>query len=97
MAKGQKTGGRVAGTPNKSTALVKDMILEALNEAGGVFYLIDRAMDNPTAFMTLVGKVLPLQISGDRESPLEVSWSDHETAAKLATILEAVQRRKDGA
>lgn len=35
-----KTGGRQKGTPNKLTADVKAMILEALDKAGGVKYLV---------------------------------------------------------
>lgn len=60
----KKTGGRVAGTPNKLTAELKDMILKALDEAGGVKYLKSTAASNPAAFLSLVGKVLPLQVTG---------------------------------
>lgn len=65
-----KTGGRVKGTPNKFNADVKNMILEALSGAGGVEYLITQSESNPTAFMTLVGKVLPMTVSGDPDAPL---------------------------
>lgn len=66
MAKGGKRegAGRPKGSLNKTTAQVKDMILEALDGAGGVDYLQRQAEENPTAFLTLVGKVLPLQLSG---------------------------------
>lgn len=60
-----KSGGRKAGTPNKTTGQVKEMVLQALSEAGGVRYLLTQASENPTAFMTLVGKVIPLQVAGD--------------------------------
>ena len=59
-----KTGGRQKGTPNKDNAAIKDMITQALDKAGGVDYLTRQADENPTAFLTLVGKVLPLQLSG---------------------------------
>lgn len=62
--KRQKTGGRTKGTPNKVTGEVKAMILEALNDVGGVTYLIERAKENPVAFLTLLGKVMPLQLNG---------------------------------
>jgi hypothetical protein len=71
MAKGQKTGGRQKGTPNKLTGALKDMILSALDKAGGVDYLLTQADDNPTAFLTLVGKVLPLQVTGEDGGPIE--------------------------
>lgn len=65
MAKGKKTGGRTVGTPNKITSTVKQMVLDALDEKGGVDYLVEQAGTNPTAFMTLVGKVLPTEITGE--------------------------------
>lgn len=70
---GERRGGRVKGTPNKMTGAIKDMILQALNEAhvdGGAGYLKEQAEKNPTAFLTLVGKVLPLQLTGDGGGPI---------------------------
>jgi hypothetical protein len=64
MAAGKKTGGRSRGTPNKITGDVREMILAALDQAGGVNYLLAQSKDNPSAFMTLVGKVLPLNVGG---------------------------------
>lgn len=61
MALGQKTGGRQAGVPNKVGAELKEMIMAALDDAGGVSYLVKQAVENPQAFMALLGKVLPLQ------------------------------------
>lgn len=72
--KGQpKTGGRQKGTSNKLTADVKQMIIEALHRAhpgGPVAYLTQQSQENPKAFLTLVGKVLPLTVAGDPNSPL---------------------------
>jgi hypothetical protein len=62
--------GRPKGSPNKMQAAIKEMIVQALENKGGVEYLERQAEANPTAFMTLVGKVLPLQVSGDPEHPL---------------------------
>jgi hypothetical protein len=53
--------GRPKGSPNKIQAAVKELVIQALDQAGGVDYLVTQSRDNPTAFMTLVGKVLPLQ------------------------------------
>lgn len=50
--------------PNKLTRELKDMILAALEQAGGQQYLAQQAIDNPGPFLTLVGKVLPLQVTG---------------------------------
>lgn len=69
MAKGQKTGGRKKGTPNKVTGTLKDMILTALATAGGEAYLAKQAKENPNAFMALVGRVLPLQVKEGGDDP----------------------------
>ena len=64
-----KTGGRQKGTLNKTSALLKDAVLEAADIAGGkaglVGYLRLQARENPVAFMGLMGKVLPLQVVAD--------------------------------
>ena len=69
MAKGRKTGGRVAGVPNKVTGDLKAMILGALDAVGGEEYLQRQAESSPAAFMTLIGKVLPTTIAGDPNAP----------------------------
>jgi hypothetical protein len=63
--------GRPKGTPNKTTALLKDAILRAAEKAGNkvgddglVSYLEQQAVDNPGPFMSLLGKVLPMQMIG---------------------------------
>lgn len=61
MAAGKKTGGRAKGTPNKLTATVKDSILAAFDQVGGAQYLADTAMSHPVAFLSLLGRVLPVQ------------------------------------
>lgn len=62
--------GRKKGVPNKITKELKEMILQALDESGGVEYLKDQAAANPASFMTLIGKVLPMTITGDSDSPI---------------------------
>lgn len=57
--------GRRKGAVNKTTALVKDMVAKALDKVGGAEYLERQAEDNPVAFMTLVGKLIPVQVGGD--------------------------------
>jgi hypothetical protein len=68
IIKPPKSPGRPKGSPNKTTALLKDAILKAAEKAGGkggtVAYLTTQAKDNPTAFMGLLGKVLPMQVQG---------------------------------
>lgn len=75
IGEGKAGPGRPKGLPNKTTALLKDAILEAATLAGGkaglVGYLTAQATENPGPFMALVGKVLPLQLAGDPDNPLK--------------------------
>ena len=71
--------GRAKGTPNKTTALLKDAILKAAENAGNkigqdglVSYLEAQATDNPGPFMALLGKVLPMQVTGEDGGPLQI-------------------------
>ncbi|MEI6644051.1 MAG: hypothetical protein WCL10_18680 [Novosphingobium sp.] len=56
--------GRKKGVPNKINADLKSMILGALNKAGGVDYLTEQARESPSAFLALIGKVLPTTLQG---------------------------------
>ena len=71
--KGEKRPNQGKRGPNKTTVQLKDMILGALEASGGVEYLTERANDPKTAsaFLTLVGKVLPLQVTGVDNSPIQ--------------------------
>lgn len=64
--KGEKKPNQGKRGPNKSTVELKEMILGALDQSGGVEYLVERANDPKTAsaFLTLVGKVLPMTVQG---------------------------------
>jgi hypothetical protein len=66
--RGNAGKGRPKGAPNKLTKALKDAILEASERAGGqggtVAYLQTQAIANPTAFLSLLGKVLPMQVTG---------------------------------
>lgn len=67
-----KTGGRKKGVTNAVTKELKDMILGALDDAGGQTYLAQQAIDNPGAFMSLVGKVLPKDMTLKASVSLQV-------------------------
>lgn len=60
-------GGSRKGIPNKATGELKAMILQALENQGGVQYLETQAVANPGAFMSLIGKVLPMTLVGAGE------------------------------
>ncbi len=91
-----RSPGRPKGSPNKTTALLKEAILEAATKAGGkkglVGYLETQAIENPGHFMTLLGKVLPLTLQGDPNNPIKV---EHEVkpADKLRDMVIQVAER----
>ena len=68
--------GRKKGTPNKVNALLKDQILQALDELGGVAYLVKLAKENPTAFSALLGRILPTQVTGPNDGPVQISVAE---------------------
>ena len=99
MAAPKKPGGnagkgRKAGVPNKLTKDLKAMILGALSDAGGQSYLAEQAQKNRAAFLTLLGKVLPMALehSGDltitRINYRDVSYDElaAETGAPALTV-----------
>lgn len=65
--------GRRKGSTNRSTEQLRQMIHEALDKAGGVDYLVGVAKENSSAFCSLLGKVLPRQITGEDGGPIKIS------------------------
>jgi hypothetical protein len=83
--------GRPKGVSNKNTKVLKDMILEALEGAGGVKYLMAQASENPKAFMTLVGRVLPLQVTGANGGPIETTSSLNVSGLSTEALAEIMK------
>jgi hypothetical protein len=63
--KGQKTpgSGRQKGVTNGDTAKLRALILGALDDVGGQEYLATQAIEQPVAFLGLIGKVLPKEVN----------------------------------
>lgn len=57
--------GRPKGSVNKLTASVKEAIEAAFYGVGGHEYLMRQAEENPQAFMTLLGKIIPAQVQAE--------------------------------
>ena len=63
---GKRPGaGRPKGSLDKGNAMIRELIVQALDNLGGVEYLQDVARSHPAAFMSLIGKTMPLQITGE--------------------------------
>ncbi len=59
------SAGRRAGTPNKSTAAVKDALDKAFTKLGGVKSLVEWGESNKTEFYKLWAKMLPQEVKAD--------------------------------
>lgn len=80
ITEGNPGPGRPKGAQNKTTALLKEAILKAaeaagkdMNGKGGVVgYCTFLATQEPKAFAQLLGKVLPMQVTGDDGGPVQI-------------------------
>lgn len=94
-----KWGGRKKGVANQSTRILKDAILMAAVEVGNdgsgteglVGYLKRIALEEPRSFVTLLGKVMPLQITGDKSRPVVLELSMDKIAELPLDRLEALR------
>jgi hypothetical protein len=55
--------GRPKGSLDKGNATIRQMIVEALDQVGGVEYLAGVAKSHPAVFAGLVGKVMPIEVA----------------------------------
>lgn len=73
MAKGQKTGGRTKGTPNKVTQDVREAILEVAANMGGAKGMLTWAQSDPVNerifWSQIYPKTLPKEIKAEHSGP----------------------------
>ncbi len=62
---GNKNSGKTKGTRNKQTVAVKQCIINAFQDMGGVRNLVKWAKDNETEFYRLWGRMVPREITGE--------------------------------
>lgn len=69
--------GRPKGSPNKTTQTAKDAIALAAERLGGAARLVEWAQEDPANekvfWGTIYPKLLPLQVTGDADNPLQVN------------------------
>lgn len=78
--------GRPKGTQNKTTIVLRAMILGALDKAGGVNWLRKQADKNPIAFMALLARMLPHQGDTGLNSPEEFMASLLRARERVAAL-----------
>jgi hypothetical protein len=61
--RGQKTGGRQVGTPNKVTAIFKDAVRIVYEDIGGNTAFAAWAKENPTEFYRIASRLIPTEMA----------------------------------
>ena len=61
--RGQKTGGRHVGTPNKVTAIFKDAVRIVYEDIGGNVAFAAWAKENPTEFYRIAARLIPTEMA----------------------------------
>lgn len=91
--------GRPKGSTNKTTRILRDAILEAASAVGhdgkgreGLTGYLKRVAERDIkAFATLLGKVLPMQITGEGGGPVQaVSMTPEEFRQIAAEVVDKV-------
>lgn len=89
----KRYGGRVKGEPNHITTDVKLAIMKAIElcgsdtkgKDGAVGYLYDIACNEKALMVRLVEKIIPTQITGPKDGPLQVFSLPQEMLKGLTT------------
>lgn len=84
MAKGKKTGGRVAGVPNKLTTSAREAFALAFEGIGGANALKDWAILNQTEFFKLYARLIPVEHVGEGGS------------GPVATVVKHIYEHSEG-
>jgi len=83
--------GRKPGSANSmSSARLREAVFEALKnqEGGAVGYLSRQAIEEPRAFMALLGKLLPTQITGEDGDPVRITQIELVPLVAAAALSE---------
>lgn len=87
--RGKPGPGRPKGLQNKVTRTLKELILGALDDAGGRDYLAKQAKANPAAFMSLLGRLVPQELKAEVQAQVNAQLDPAKFFADLF-------RRPDG-
>jgi len=76
-----KIGRRKAGTANKTTIALKEAIVAAFHKTGGVDYLVWLSKEHPSAYATLLGRVLPTEFDASLTAQVNMTMPPEERRA----------------
>lgn len=78
--------GRPKGSPNKTTIEIKEAVLAAFDQLGGVKYLVKVGQEDPRTFVALLAKILPNEVKADVTSggqSITFSWGVEQREEKV--------------
>ena len=70
--KGQKTGGRQVGTPNKVTTVFKDAVRTVYEDIGGHTAFAAWAKKNQTDFYKIAARLIPTETASNSDDNITV-------------------------
>ena len=85
--------GRPKGSVNRTTAALKEALLEAFDRGGGVDWLLALMKSEPKTFASLLSRLIPT------ESKTEITTNeltDDERRDRITALLDAGRTRRDG-
>jgi hypothetical protein len=93
MAKGQKTGGRQAGTPNRITTAFKDAVKTVYQDIGGNAAFAAWARENPTEFYKVAARLIPTEIAPrDQEIGITIVLAPSDSAGRVIECAPLVRQ-----
>ena len=83
--------GRKPGSRNLTSQKLKEIVFKALEqqEGGAIGYLKAQAVQEPRAFMALIGKLLPTQITGEDGAPVRITQIELVPLARQDAVEDA--------
>ena len=92
--RGQKTGGRQVGTPNKVTAIFKDAVRTVYEDIGGNEAFAEWAKENPTEFYRIASRLIPTEMASQGTSiNVIVNRFPSQTEDVLLSTTQVIEQR----
>lgn len=84
---GQRFGGRAKGIPNKFTRQLKELLIEALHDEGGVAYLTRQAKANPVGYPARRRRRVIWTVRVTAEADKQADALDPRTRRRVVRVL----------
>ena len=88
----KKLGGRAKGVVNNNVMIIRNHLLAALEELGGVEYLVKLGREEPRTFATLLARAMPTQVNAsvNNSAVVTAELDDEELQIRLKELREGL-------